>query len=331
MLKLSGLLGITAMAGPLLPVERAEALWFTRTQYKVSRTRLAMGTYVAMTAVHPSRDQAEEAFEHGFAEIARLGALLSRHDPDSPLSELNRSGSLCDAPTELLEVIAGSLSYYAQTDRAFDITVKPLIDLYQQSFAGGNQPTDQEITDKLGLVDSSGVRIKEGCISLARPGMGVTLDGIAKGYIVDRASEVLSRYGIENHLINAGGDIKTSGSAAKKAPWTIAIQDPGKKRAFPDIIKMSGGAVATSGNYEVFYDQEKLFHHIVDGRTGHSPQLSTSVTVTADSVMEADALSTALFVLEPRRGLALTETRPANACLIIERNGEICKSSNWHD
>jgi thiamine biosynthesis lipoprotein len=329
LLKRSGLLGIAGAAAPLLGIERAEALWFNRSQYKVSKTRLAMGTYVAMTAIHPSRDQAEEAFGHAFAEITWLGALLSRHNPDSPLAELNRRGVLTDIPDELAQVISSSLHYHACTNGAFDITVKPLIDLYQQRFEAGTTPLESEIEQRLASVGIDGLRVENKRLRLARPGMGVTLDGIAKGYIVDRASETLRRHGIVNHLINAGGDIRTAGSAGRDKAWTIAIQDPDKKGAFPAIIRMGDGAVATSGNYEVFYDKEKLFHHIVDGRSGHSPQLSNSVTVTASSVMEADALSTALFVLEPFRGLELAESRPANECLIIERNGGIARSSKW--
>lgn len=329
LIKRTGLLSIATVAAPLLNIERAEALWFKRSQYKVSKTRLAMGTYVAMTAIHPSRDQAEEAFDRAFDEITRLGTLLSRHNPDSPLSELNRSGVLTDISEELALVISRSLHYHARTDGAFDITVKPLIDLYQQCFEAGTTPLESEIEQRLAYVGIDGLRLEKNRLSLARPGMGVTLDGIAKGYIVDRASEVLVSHGVVNHLINAGGDIRTAGSAAGDKSWTIAIQDPDKMRAFPDIIKMGNGAVATSGNYEVFYDNEKLFHHIIDSRSGHSPQRSTSVTVTAPSVMEADALSTALFVLEPARGRELAESRQANECLIIERNGEIVRSSNW--
>jgi len=185
------------------------------------------------------------------------------------------------------------------------------------------------VVETLSLVGTDNIAIKGRDINLMRQGMGITLDGIAKGYIVDRASEVLSRYGIKNHLINAGGDIRTAGAAVKGAKWTVAIQDPNKNRAFPDLIKMGDGAVATSGNYEVFYDNEKLFHHIVDGRSGRSPQLAASVTVKAPTVMEADALSTTLFVLEASEGLKIIENRPELESFILNRNGSIKASSSW--
>ena len=158
---------------------------------------------------------------------------------------------------------------------------------------------------------------------------GITLDGIAKGYIVDRASEIISGYDIGNHLINAGGDIRTLGARADKRPWAVAIQDPLKRKDYPDIIHMNNGAIATSGNYEVYYDNEKMFHHIVDPRTGLSPQLSTSVSVTASSTMEADALSTSIFVMNPVNGTRLINSLPHSECLVIEKDGTQLKSRGW--
>jgi len=329
LLKLSGLLGLSTLTSTLLPPERAEALWFNRKTHKVSRTRLSMGTFVSMTAVHSSKNEAEEAIGAAFEEISRLASLLSMHDQSSPISELNRTGLLKHVPEEISRVVSRSLHYHRLTGGAFDITVKPLMDLYQKSFAADQKPDEQAIEQTLKSISSSDLQLAQDGLAFKCPGMGITLDGIAKGYIVDRASQVLNDYGVSNHLINAGGDIRTSGTAAGNDKWTIAIQDPEKKREFPDIIKMNDGAVATSGNYEVFYDKEKLFHHIVDPHTGHSPQLSSSVSVTATTVMDADALATALFVLDPSEGLDLIETRPHCECFILDRDLIVNKSSGW--
>lgn len=329
LLKLSGLLGLATLASTLPPLEQAEALWFNRKSHKVSRTRLSMGTFVSMTLIHSSKEQAEEAIAAAFAEIDRLASLLSRHDESSPVSELNRTGLLADLPAEISLVVSRSLYFYEQTGGSFDITVKPLMDLYQHSFAEGRAPTDADIERTLPAIGSGGLQLEPQLIRFAQPGMGITLDGIAKGYIVDRAAQVLTKHGVLDHLVNAGGDIRTSGSAAGGKKWTIAIQDPEKKREFPDIITLNDGAVATSGNYEAFYDSEKMFHHIVDPGTGHSPQRSSSVSVTAPTVMDADALATALFVLEPSAGLALIEARPACESFIIHRDASVAASSGW--
>lgn len=328
-LKLSGLLGLGAASMALLPAEKAEAFLFGKNEYKVTSTRLAMGTYVAMTAIHPSRDEAENAIGLAFAEIERLNTLLTRFESSSPVGELNASGKLVAPPREIQELVARSLYYTRETNGAFDITVAPLIDLYKNSFGAGIQPSEKMINDMLPRIGSDKIRFQGGDVLFAHNEMGITLDGIAKGYIVDRASEILEKHGIVNHLINAGGDIRTSGSAARGRAWTVAIQNPDKGKEFPDVITMQDGAIATSGNYEVFYDREKVFHHIVNGHTGHSPQQSTSVTIMAPTVMDADALSTAVFVMEPIVGVQFINSRPDSECFVIDRNGRTSRSNGW--
>jgi thiamine biosynthesis lipoprotein len=92
---------------------------------------------------------------------------------------------------------------------------------------------------------------------------------------------------------------------------------------------MKDGAIATSGNYEIYYDEEKLFHHIIDSRTGHSPQFSSSVTVVAPTVMDADALSTSVFVMEPDAGVKFINGQPDCECFVIGKEGQIRRSITW--
>jgi len=328
-LKLSGLLGLGAASAALLPTEKAEAFLFGGKEYKVTKTRLAMGTFVAMTAIHSSKDEAEKAIGLAFNEIDRLSELLTHFDDNSPVGVLNGSGKLEQPPRELLELIARSLYYHHHTGGAFDITVKPLIDLYKTSFAAGNKPDESQIDGALACIGAENIRVRSGSVQFAGRDMAITLDGIAKGYIVDRASAILSANGLSNHLINAGGDIRTSGAAAKGKAWTVAVQDPKKSREYPDIITLQNGAIATSGNYEIYYDKEKLFHHIIDSRTGHSPQLSTSVTVVAPTVMDADALSTSVFVMEPVAGVQFINSRSDCECFIMAKDGTVTRSNGW--
>lgn len=328
-LKIAGLLGGGALADPLLSLPEAQAFLFNKREYKVSATRLAMGTFVALTAIHHSRDQAEEAFGLAFEEVNRLSAILSRHDQNSPVAELNKSGVIKEFPAELAEVVSQSLHFFSYTGGAFDISVKPLLDLYQTSFSGGTQPTPAAISRVLDSVDATAVRMDAGRVRFAKNGMGITLDGIAKGYIVDKISELLVKNGVENHLINAGGDIRANGVAAKGRKWKIAIQDPNKQGTYPDVISLGSGSIATSGNYEIYYDEEKVFHHIVNPETGRSPQFSASVSILAPSVTEADALSTAVFVLEPEDGVAFIDSCPEYECFVIDRSGTARSSAHW--
>lgn len=330
-LRLSGLLGIgLASAGVVIPTA-AEAVRFNRKLYKISKTRLAMGTFVSMTLLHSSRDQAETAMEEAFLEIDRLAREISRFDQTTAVAHLNREGTLNDMPPEVAGLIAESLTYYRVSNGAFDISVKPVVDLFKETFSKGRHsaPSHAQLNEAMQLVNASDIQFTGRTVRFNRPGMGITLDGIAKGYIVDQASGVLTRNGIANHLINAGGDIRTVGCGRDGKPWTIAIQDPQKKKQYPDIIHLIDGAVATSGNYEIYFDHEKMFHHIVDPRTGQSPDESVSVSVLARTATEADALSTTVFVMNPVRGTRFIDSRPGCESLVITKENQKITSAGW--
>jgi thiamine biosynthesis lipoprotein len=173
------------------------------------------------------------------------------------------------------------------------------------------------------------MEIGEDGIRLASSEMGVTLDGIAKGYVVDRMASVLAEQGLRDFLIDAGGDIRTSGSREDGLPWRVGVQDPRKQGDLPDIIGLSGGAVATSGSYEIYFDRDRTYHHIVSARTGASPNMSQSVSVLAPTTLAADALATAVFVMGPKRGIDFIETLPECACLIVDETGRQLKSKGW--
>ncbi|MFC1823895.1 FAD:protein FMN transferase, partial [Thermodesulfobacteriota bacterium] len=182
----------------------------------------------------------------------------------------------------------------------------------------------------MALIGADKIDVKDGSIRFNKPGMGITLDGIAKGFIVDRASVLLSKHKIENFLINAGGDIRTRGTRTDRKPWKVAIQDPALKgKNYPDVVRMTDGAIATSGNYEIYFDREKMFHHIVNPRSGLSPTLSTSVSVLAKTAMEADALSTSVFVMEPEHGTAFINSLNNCEALVITSDGNHLKSRGW--
>jgi thiamine biosynthesis lipoprotein len=329
-LKLSGILGFGMASAGIIPMT-AEAVRFNKKLYKVSETRLAMGTFVSMTLIHHNKDQAEEAIGMAFHEIHRLTGLLNRFDDRTAVAQLNKDGYLNDIPSEMTEVVAAALHYHQMSQGAFDITVKPLVDLFEEKLGGKNQlfPTQKEMKQALNLVGSQKIRLDERKMFFQKPGMGITLDGIAKGYVVDRVSQLLSKHKIENHLINAGGDIRTSGAKGDNRPWKVAIEDPSKTKNYPDIIQMRDGAVATSGNYEIFYDREKMFHHIVDPSSGLSPDLKNSVSVRAETTMEADALSTSVFVMNPERGIEFMNALPRCEGLVVAKDGTLLKSRGW--
>lgn len=327
-LKYSGMLGIGVAFGGLMPI--SESVAFDRKLSKVTRARLSMGTFAAITAMHPSRTEADDAIGKAFEEMDRVSRLLNRYESASAVGTLNNDGHLSDIPSEVSEVIARALHFHKASHGAFDITVKPLVDLYKEHFAAHQSPpSEAEVAKVLELVDGSAVRFDGRTVRFAKEGMGITLDGIAKGYVIDCGAKVLEREGIRHALINAGGDIRAIGGKEGRTPWKVAIQNPDKEGPYADTITMTNGAIATSGNYEIYFDKEKLYHHIINPKTGRSPLQSTSVTVLASNVMDADALSTAVFVLEPAAGKRFIEDMPKIECLILDSSEKKIMSKGW--
>lgn len=327
-LKIMGLLGI-GLATPVFATP-LESLKFNKDLYKVNRTRLLMGTFVNITIMDPSKDKAEDALEKTFLEMESLTCILNRHADNTPIGQLNREGILRDVNPDIYRVMTRAGHFYQLSQGAFDITVKPLIDLYKESFTQtGNPPDGERVKDILKLIDAKNVHYHGGEIRFLKDGMGITLDGIAKGYIVDKAAHFLEKAGIEHALIDAGGDIKAIGDRGRGKPWRIAIRGPWKKDKNLEILSLANEAIATSGNYEVYFDREKLFHHIINPKTGYSPRLTTSVTVLAKAVTDADALSTATFIFEPKEGKRFIDSISGAECLIVDRKGMKIRSSGW--
>ncbi|MDX1566307.1 MAG: FAD:protein FMN transferase [Longimicrobiales bacterium] len=323
-------LKITAVAGVSLALGGGltRALLERARLHRIRRTRIQMGTEVSVTVVHPDPAEAGRLVDATFAEIERLEAILSRYRPGSPVSRLARDGVLHDAPPDLVEVLARARNLSERTEGAFDVTVAPLLDLYRaradggDGMSGGAQPalpSDEEIEAALARVDYRRLRLESGLVALEEPGMSLTLDGIAKGYIVDGAVATLAAGGAERVLVEAGGDLATRGSDA--GDQEVAIQNPLDPGGVLGVLRLRGEGVASSGDYVHAFSQDRRHHHILDPRTGRSPRHTAGVTVVAPRAVDADALSTAAFVLGPEEGLALLEEADGVEGLIVGKDG----------
>lgn len=327
-LKLMGVLGF-GVAAPALIAKPSEGK-LSANFHHVSRTRPLMGTFVNITILDPSHDKAEEAQGKAFARMSELVKIFDRHSPDTPVSWLNKKGALRDVSPELAAVLHQTAYFNHVSTGAFDITVLPILELYKETFAQtGNPPAPEQVKEKMALVDCDSVKMDRKGIKFLKDGLQITLDGIAKGYIVDEAAHVLEREGIKYALINAGGDIRALGGNGPEKAWKIGVRDPWGKREYREVLELNNGAVATSGNYERYFDNDKRHHHIVDKATGDSPQETVSATVVAPTVMEADALSTALFVLNPHESINLAHSLANIETMVIARGGRTFRSNGW--
>jgi len=292
-----------------------------------SETREEMGTLVSITLVEERGLSASAALEAAFAEFERIDRLMSTYRPESELSVLNRDGSI-EAGEDLLAVLNHALEFHRRSAGAFDVTVQPLLELYRSSYEDrGGPPFPAEIRRARALIDASRIGIEGRRVSLP-PGVRVTLDGIAKGYAIDRAIEVLAAMGVRQALVDAGGDVRALGRKGG-APWRVALQNPRDARDHLVVIPLDERAVATSGDYRRYFDRDRRVHHILDPRSGESARALISVTVTAATALGADALATAVFVLGVEEGLALVEESAGVEAFLVTEEGEIVTSSGW--
>jgi thiamine biosynthesis lipoprotein len=297
---------------------------------QVRATRTRMGTRVTVTVVHPDESTARSMVDAAFAEMERLEDILSRHRHGTALDRLNREGVLPNAPDELLTVLRASREYSILSSGAFDSTVAPVLTLYEKDVWGANElPEDADVEAALALVDYREVHIDGHDVRLGRPGMAVTLDGIAKGFIVDRTVDVLTAAGAERVMVEAAGDVASSGSDAEEDGWRLGIQDPRDASGILGVVRLDRGGVATSGDYVQSFSDDLSLHHILDPRTGRSPADISGATVMAPSAMEADALSTAVLVLGPERGLPLLERLDGVEGLLVTKAGKLLPSSGF--
>jgi thiamine biosynthesis lipoprotein len=291
----------------------------------VSGTRMLMGTVVNITAVSYDTALAEWAISSSFERMQALEYELSRFIPESQLARLNREGRLSGAGPALLELIRQSRSLSELSDGAFDITMKPLLDLYQAK--PGTLPAAGQIESALALVDHRQLEVEGDRVSFKQPGMSITLDGIAKGYIVDQVVACFRELGFPNVLVEVGGDLMGLGRSASDSGWKIGLQSP---RAVIGSLaarfSIQDRAIATSCDYLQAFTADFMNHHIIDPHSGHSSPELASASVLAPTVALADGLATALMVMG-RRGLEVIRTLDGCEAYAITKDLQVLKTS----
>lgn len=289
-----------------------------------------MGTVLNLTVYGPDKDQCEEALTGTIAVMQGLEARLSRHMADSELAALNASGFLNQPGADLLQVLDLSMELSRKTAGAFDVTMLPLLLLHEEARGNNGQLGGDRLSAARQLVGYEHIIRTEHGVRLAKPGMGVTFDGIAKGYIVDRGAATLRSFGFPNVYVEAGGDLMVTGRKDRTDPWRIGIRPP---RPTDDkkivTIAVSDRAVATSGDYLQAFTEDLQHHHIIDPRQGFSPPELASSTVTAPTVALADGLATALMVMGVKDGLDLIESLDGCEAYFVSKDLSIYHSTGF--
>ncbi len=280
---------------------------------------LAFGTTISMRVLHDDEHSARVALQAAMAAVRDVDQLMSLYRADSQLSQLNRHGALAAPAAPLLAVLQKAQEVSALTDGAFDVTVQPL----WQAANGQADPADA-----LRHVGWRRLQVSAEQVRFQAPGMAVTLNGIAQGYGADVALAQLRAHGIRHALLDTG-ELATLGERDDGQPWTLAVRDPRDADRAAALLAADGRCLASSGDYATTFSADFSRHHIVDPRSGTSPQELAAVSVLAPSGIEADALSTACMVMGAEKSLQLAARLPGVDLLCITKAGAQWRSAGF--
>ncbi len=290
-----------------------------------SRTGFALDTVVAITLYDVGKANSAEALSGAFAEIERLEALLSVTRENSDVVRINTAnGQPVTVAKETAEVIALALRYAQLSDGAMDVTIRPASVLWD--FTAGTIPDTAALREALSLIDYRGLQLNGQTVTLKKG--AVDLGGIAKGYIADRVATVLKGKGVRSALIDLGGNIVAVGDKEGE-PFRIGIKDPLATDSLCAVVEKSDMSIVTSGIYERGFDKDGVrYHHLLDPATGMPVQNTlASVTIVCEKSADADALSTACFVMGEERARTLVESLDGVEALFVRRDGTIAATT----
>ena len=280
-----------------LPLRAASAPYFER--------RHLMGTAVDITVAQGPSMAVAEAAAAAFAEMSRLAAMMSRHDPDSLLSALNRDAGRRERTVtpEMMAVLQSALEVSARSRGAFDIRIGRLTP-GPGGWQGTAVPDEQDVNRVLICIKKSSFKLDliKRTAYIEDAGIQLDLGGIAKLPILAAGMGTLAARGYQGVMINGGGDVLASARADGRA-WRIGLRDPARPQSLCGVLPLHQGVAASSGDYERFVmHQGRRYHHIVDPRNGRPTQGVAGVTLVADHLHQVNGLGCAVMAAGPHGG-----------------------------
>ena len=297
-----------------------------------------MGTIITQK-VTGAKGQA--AIDEGTGEIRSLEKLLTFKAPGGDIYRLNENAGIRNVKLDpaTVKIIKKSLQVAELSGGAFDITVGPLVKSWTMAKPGHHIPAQEELQKLLPLVNYKDVYIDDHDGGLKRSGQMMDLGGIAKGYAGDVAIQIYKKYGIQSAFINLGGNVVALGSKPDGSPWKIGIRNPRPKENATQgeqiigYITVKDKAVSAAGDDQRYFEKDgQRYHHILDPKTGHPAKSDLmSVTLVADSSLDADAFDTAVFILGLEKGKALLHKYGNIEAIFVTTDKKIHVTGGLHD
>lgn len=292
----------------------------------IKRSTLAMGTMMEVQIRGVDEAVANKAIDESFTEFKRLDTLFSTYLKGNEMWRINNSDSdTIVINEEIFSVLKRCDEFWRETEGAFDPAVGKLIDIIGFEKDKPALPSAEQIKSALEKVSWKKIKLEEPNVLIKPSHVKISLNACIPGYAADRVSKILLKKGIENFLVNAGGEI-----VAKGSDWKIGIQHPRKQNELLNSISLDGISVSTSGDYQQYFNKNgKRFTHIFNPVTGLPANGCEAVTIIAKDGLTSDALSTGVFVMGPEKGMDLIEKLPGVEALIVDTTGTIHKSSGF--
>lgn len=272
-------------------------------KFEMSANKYLMGTLFEITAVHTNIDSCKKAMYYALKEVERIEKVMSNYRDSSEISFVNKNAFLkpVKVSAELFGIIERSIAYSHKFDGYFDITVGPLTNYwgFNSEHPIKTEPDEKRIKELLEFVNYKYIKLNyiDSTISYSKNGVEIDLGGIAKGYALDRAVDVLRKRGVYDFLISGGGDIYASGRKADGKKWIVGIKDPRNNEVLLEVFEVENTGVLTSGDYERFeIINGKRYHHIFNPKNGFPSETSQSATIVLDKCEYGVVLSKILFI-----------------------------------
>lgn len=282
-----------------------------------------MGTVIEQKISAKDKEISEKIFNRALEHIKYLEGLMSYFIPDSIVSRLNSSeAETVKLDADVYKVLKAACRYYEKSHGTFDITIAPLSSLWRNAINNKTIPSESTVCNLNYKVLGEGLKLDDFNMAASlKQGQSIDLGGIGKGYTADELVKLYIELGVNSAFINLGGNVKTLGTKLNGEPWVIGLQDPRSKRGdYFAAIECCDMSIVTSGDYEKYFiEGSKRYHHIIDPTTGYpSDSGIISATIVSGSSMEADALSTAVFVSGLDFGMELIYKTNVNGVIITK-------------
>jgi len=293
----------------------------------VKKTIISMGTFITVSVYDKKEEDYNHIIERAFDEFRSVDNLMSTFKEESDVSRINRYGGINRLKVDpmVCEVVETAKTIGDRSSGIFDFTILPLLRAYGFRDNHPRTPEPEVLEEALSLVDYRKVSVdkENNVIGLETTGSQIDLGGIAKGYAVDRAANILRSHGVQKAVINAGGDIFAIGAPDEKEGWLIGIQHPLYPEKIAATVLINDQAIATSGNYENYIVvDDKQYGHLFDPRTGNPSNPVLSATIVAPSAMDADALSTSAFLMGQDNGSRFTQNQECAEGIFITKKSD---------